>query len=81
MVKKVLHHTGDGVNVLNLVEGREVVVESPSHAFEPFILHYAETMIVPASVGAYTIRPFGESEGKRCATLKAFVRPDQAAEA
>jgi len=71
---KVTHQTGGGVNVICLVEGREVVVESPSHAFSPFVVHYAETFIVPASVGEYTIRPFGESEGKQCATMKAFVR-------
>lgn len=68
------HHTGGGLNVLNLVEGREAVVESPTSAFEPFVVHYAETFIIPASVGEYTIRPFGESEGSHCATLKAFVR-------
>lgn len=68
------HHTHDGVNVLNLVEGREAVVESPSRSFAPFLVHYAETFIVPASVGGYTIRPHGESEGKECATIKAFVR-------
>jgi mannose-6-phosphate isomerase class I len=72
--KVVPHHTGDGVNVVNLVEGREALVESPTSAFDPFVLHYAETMIIPASVGAYTIRPYGESEGKKCATIKAFVR-------
>ncbi len=72
--KPVTHHTNGGVNVLNLVEGREVVVESPNHAFEPFVVHYAETFIVPAAVGAYTIRPFGEGEGCRCGTIKAFVR-------
>lgn len=70
----VEHHTGGGVNVLNLVEGREAVVESPGGAFEPFVVHYAETFIVPACVGAYTIRPFGEGEGSTCATLKAYVR-------
>ena len=71
---KVDHHTGGGVNVLNLVEGREAIVESPDGAFEPFVVHYAETFIVPAAVGAYSIRPYGESEGKECATIKAFVR-------
>lgn len=70
----VTHHTRGGVNVLNLVEGREAVVESPTGAFAPFIVHYAETFIVPASVGAYTIRPSGESAGKTCATMKAWVR-------
>ncbi|MEO6453502.1 MAG: hypothetical protein ABIN97_05485, partial [Ginsengibacter sp.] len=72
--KKVLHNTNGGVNVLNLVEGREAIVESPSNAFEPFVVHYAETFIVPAAVEEYTIRPYGESEGKECATIKAYVR-------
>jgi mannose-6-phosphate isomerase class I len=71
---KVLHHTNGGVNVINLVEGREAIVESPDNSFEPFVVHYAETFIVPAAVGSYTIRPHGESVGKRCGTLKAFVR-------
>ncbi|MCB9051296.1 MAG: class I mannose-6-phosphate isomerase [Lewinellaceae bacterium] len=72
--EKVAHHTHGGVNVLNLVEGREAIVESPDEAFEPFVIHYAETFIVPAAVGPYTIRPYGESQGKECATIKAFVR-------
>jgi mannose-6-phosphate isomerase class I len=72
--KPVPHHTGGGVNVLNLIEGREAIVESPTSAFEPFIVHYAETFIVPAVVGAYTISPFGESHGQRCGTIKATVR-------
>jgi mannose-6-phosphate isomerase class I len=71
---KVPHHTHGGVNVLNLVEGEEAIVESPTDAFAPFIVHYAETFIVPAVVGEYTIRPHGPSAGKECATMKAFVR-------
>lgn len=73
-VKTVAHHTRGGLNVLNLVEGQEAVVESPDQAFQPFIIHYAETFIVPASVGPYTIRPHGPSIGQQCATLKAYVR-------
>jgi hypothetical protein len=65
------------VNVLNLVEGREAIVESPNDTFDPFVVHYAETFIVPAAVGAYTIRPGGESEGSKCGTIKAFVRSGQ----
>lgn len=72
--KKVNHNTNGSVNVLNLIEGREAIVESPSSAFEPFVVHYAETFIVPASVGSYTIRPYGESESKTIGTIKAFVR-------
>jgi hypothetical protein len=72
--KPVTHNTNGGVNVLNLIEGREAVVESPTGAFEPFVVHYAETFIVPAAVGEYTIRPYGESEGQEVGTIKASVR-------
>jgi mannose-6-phosphate isomerase class I len=72
--KKVVHNTRDGVNVLNLVEGREAIVESPTGAFEPFEVHYAETFIVPAIVGEYTIRPGKGMERQKCATIKAYVR-------
>lgn len=72
----VPHDTAGGVNVLNLVEGEEAVVESPTSAFEPFVVHYAETFIVPAAVGPYTIRPFGKSAGKECGTVKAYVRSE-----
>lgn len=71
---KVTHQTNGGVNVLNLVEGEEAIVESPSGAFEPFIVHYAETFIIPAAVTEYTIRPSGPSTGSTIATMKAFVR-------
>ena len=70
----VSHNTNGGVNVFNLVEGEEAVVESPTGAFEPFVVHYAETFIIPASVGEYTIRPYGKSEGQQCGTIKAYVR-------
>ena len=47
--KKVHHYTNGSVNVLNLIEGREAIVESPSQSFEPYIVHYAETFIIPAT--------------------------------
>ncbi len=72
--KKTEHDTCGGVNVICLVEGDEVIVESPAGAFEPFVVHYAEVFIVPAKVGLYTIRPYRESEGTECCTIKAFVR-------
>lgn len=73
------YDTQGTVNVLNLVEGREVTVESPTGVFDPMVIHYAETFIVPAAAGAYTIRPSGESEGRTCGTIRAFVRETQAA--
>lgn len=71
--KTVPHDTRGGVNVLNLVEGQAALVESPDGRFEPFEVHYAETFIVPAAVGPYTIRPLGAAD-RECATMKAFVR-------
>jgi mannose-6-phosphate isomerase class I len=71
----VPHDTDGRLNVLNLVEGDEAVVESPDGAFDPFPVHYAETFIVPAAAGPYTIRPSGTStKAAPQATIKAIVR-------
>jgi mannose-6-phosphate isomerase class I len=71
---RVEHDASDGVHVVNLVEGEEAIVESPSATFEPFHVHYAETFIVPAQAGRYSIRPAdGVSE---CATIRAAVRTE-----
>ncbi|GGP12933.1 class I mannose-6-phosphate isomerase [Oceanobacillus neutriphilus] len=70
----VYHETHDSVNVLNLVEGEEAIVESINGEFEPFIVHYAETFIIPEHIKKYSIRPHGPSRGKTIATIKAFVR-------
>ena len=72
----VTFHTEGGVQVLNLVEGEEAVVESPDGRFEPFVVHYAETFIIPACVGTYTIRPCGRSEGQTCMIIRASVRSE-----
>lgn len=65
------HHTAGSVHVLNLVAGTRIVVESPTGAFAPFPVNYAETFIVPAAVGAYRIRPDAPGEH---ATVRASVR-------
>ncbi|HBU6133472.1 class I mannose-6-phosphate isomerase [Enterobacter sp. 168J2] len=70
----VVHHTNGGVNVLNLVEGDEAIVDSPTGAFEPFVVHYAETFIIPANVGEYRISPSTNASGQALATIKAWVR-------
>ncbi len=67
----VEHDTAGSVHVVNLVAGIRAVVESPTDAFAPFAVNYAETFIVPAAVGVYRIRPDGPGEH---ATLRASVR-------
>ncbi|MBC1935877.1 mannose-6-phosphate isomerase [Listeria grandensis] len=59
------------VNMLNLVEGDKVVVESVDHAFEAFEVHYVETFVIPAQVEKFRIRNVGTSE--RVAILRAWI--------
>ncbi len=70
----VPHDTKGTVHVLNLVEGDQAVVESPTGAFQPFKVNYAETFIVPAAVGPYTIKPIGSTGGREHGTVQASVR-------
>lgn len=68
------HSTNNTVNMLNLVQGKEAIVESTDGKFEPYVVHYAETFIIPANVGEYTIRPYGLSEHEEVKVIKAYVR-------
>ena len=54
----------------NVVDGQGAVIASPEGDFAEFTVHYAETFIIPASIGAFTIRPLGEE----CKILRAYVR-------
>jgi mannose-6-phosphate isomerase class I len=71
---KVFHQSVKGVQVFNVIEGREILVESVNGSFEPMVFHYAETFIVPAAAGDIFISPHGKSIGKECATIQAYVR-------
>lgn len=70
--EKTFHDMKDGVNVLNLVDGTSAVIESITNEFPPFTLHYVETIIIPATVKAYSIRP--EKENEEIKFIKAYVR-------
>ena len=55
-------------HVLNVVEGEGVLLEpagGPAHS-----LVYAETLVVPAAVGRYTLRPLGRGGAR---VVKALV--------
>lgn len=70
--EKTYHDCHDGVHMLNLVGGTSAIIESPTHAFESFIVHYAETFIVPSIVKEYTVRP--EQGQETIQFIKAYVR-------
>ena len=63
----------DSVHVINLVEGKEMTVESPDGLFPPFAVHYAETVILPAAIGEYRLCPTAESPEIK--VIDAGVRP------
>lgn len=61
--------TADRFHVLNVVEGGGVNVECADGSTH--VLHYAETLVVPAAVGAYRLRCVGR---ERVRVVKALVR-------
>ena len=65
-----------GVRVLNLVEGEDAVIASPTGSYAPFPIHYAETVIIPAAAGDYTVAPGprATATGQTCGTVTASVR-------
>ncbi|MGL5042937.1 MAG: class I mannose-6-phosphate isomerase [Culicoidibacterales bacterium] len=72
--QRATFETNGTVQMLNLIEGEEITVESPTNDFKPFIIHYAETFIIPANVNIYTMKPTGMSHNKMVMVLQAFVK-------
>lgn len=68
----VVYETRGSVNMLNLVSGEEAIVESVDNSFEPFVVHYAETFIIPENIKKYTIKPACNT--KEIIVIQAFVR-------
>ena len=59
------------VNMCNLVEGEEAIIESCDNSFDPFVVHYAETFIIPETVKSFSIK---SNCNKKCSILQAYVR-------
>ena len=67
--EEVAVETRGRFHVLNLVAGSEVAVETERGDSHP--LAYAETLVVPASVGSYRLQ---RRHGPACKVIKAFVK-------
>lgn len=59
------HH----IRVLALVEGEEAIIESPTAAFKPRVVHFGENTVIPPYLGDYTVRPYGLTEGQQIGVL------------
>lgn len=71
--KPIFIESKDHVKLLILVEGVEALLYSPNNEFEPIVMHYAEAVFAPASLGQYVIKPCGESEGEKLAVLECYM--------
>ena len=71
--KEVIVDVHESVNMLNLVEGEQITVESLEDNFEPFEITYGETFIVPEAVKQYKLINQGD-RNKEIAVIQAFVR-------
>lgn len=63
--------TEDSVNMLNLVDGKEILLVSDDGKFAPITIHYGETFIVPKNCGKFMIQNKGEEPAM---LLQAFVK-------
>lgn len=63
--------TDGSCHVLNLVEGRSVILETARGLRHRF--NYAETFVIPAAAGSYRLTAEG---GEGAKVVKAFVKPD-----
>ena len=61
--------TGDRFHVLNVVEGAGAVIETESG--DSHAIAYAETILLPAAIGRYTVRRLGSA---RVRVVKALVK-------
>lgn len=61
-------------SMLNLVEGEQALIESPTGAFAPFPVYYAETFIIPYGAGDFMVRPAPGQEGPGVKVIRALVK-------
>ena len=68
---KVTLDASEGVHMCNLVDGDSAMIMSEDSAYEPYVVHYAETFIIPSACGKYTIQ---STDGNEIKVMVAYVR-------
>ncbi len=56
----------------NLVSGRAAIIKSPTNAFKPYEVHFAETFIIPATITEFIVEPKYKDDA--CMIVAAKVR-------
>jgi len=74
--KKIVLDVNNNFCQCNLVDGQSAIIESLENKFEPYVVHYAETFVLPASIGKYSIKPGLDTEEIK--VIQAYVRIPQA---
>ncbi len=69
--KEIILDTKESVNVLNLVDGKAIIIESLDNSFDDFEVHYVETFVVPEGIKKYRIK---SKNNKKVIVLRARVR-------
>lgn len=67
---EVEQNTEGSTNMLNLVDGEQIQILSVDNSFEPYIIYYGETFIIPENMKKYVIK----SVSGKAVVLKAFIR-------
>lgn len=65
-------NTNQSVNVLNLVDGKNIQVVSVDDSFAAFDVYYGETFIIPENIGEYYLEPV--NTGEKCVVIRAHIR-------
>jgi len=68
---EMIIQTFGSVNMANLVGGKKMEIQSLHGEFMPYIVHYAETFVIPAAIKEFKVLCLDEVE---CILIKAHVR-------
>jgi mannose-6-phosphate isomerase len=69
--RKIDDHTDGKFHILTLVEGEKTMIQSKKNANRKIMMHFSETVIVPACFGEYSILNLGSTQ---CKVIKVLLK-------